>query len=117
MFEKGNSYAHNGKGGRPLGVRNKLSRIFLEELVKDFEENGAAAIRLCRIETPTKYVQIVASILPKELLVESSVTDLADEELDRIVAALRERVLTERQEQALNLTAEPVKVIANGNAR
>jgi len=53
-------------------------------------------------------------VLPKEFVFESAVTELDDDELDRMIAMLRERTLAARQEQALDL--KPVKVISNGYA-
>ena len=71
-----------GLGGRPKGTRNLLQKRFLEELCADFELHGAGAIKICRLERPNEYLKIVASILPKELIVESGIlADLSDEEL------------------------------------
>ena len=69
-FQPGNN-ASNGKGGRPLGSRNKLCRAVLEDLLADWAEGGIAAIRMMRIENPSGYCKMMASILPKELLFES----------------------------------------------
>jgi hypothetical protein len=83
-FQKGNN-SSNGKGGRPLGSRNKLCRAVLEDLLADWAEGGIAAIRMMRIENPSAYCKMMASILPKELLFESgAVTELDDNALDRI---------------------------------
>src|SRR5262249_57301735 len=59
-FESGNTF---GKNGRPRGAKNKLHRSFVEALAKDFEEHGEGAIVVCRVEEPTRYLQIIASIL------------------------------------------------------
>jgi hypothetical protein len=85
-FQKGNAYSANGNGsGRPLGSRNKLCRAVLEDLLADWAEGGIAAIRMMRIENPSAYCKMMASILPKELLFESgAVTELDDNALDRI---------------------------------
>ena len=53
-------------GGRVKGARNKLSMAFVEALAKEFEEHGAEAIRICRVERPTEFIKIIASIMPKE---------------------------------------------------
>jgi hypothetical protein len=109
QFQKGNSYAKNGNGaGRPKGSRNKLCRAVLEDLLADWAEGGAAAIKMVRIENPAAYVRVMASILPKELIFENSaVTELDDDELDRMISMLRERALAARQEQALEMAPEP----------
>ena len=85
-FEKGN-HAHQGRGGRPPGSRNKLCRRVLEDLLVDWAEGGAAAIKMMRIERPAEYVRVMCSILPKELIFENSaVTELDDDELDHMIS-------------------------------
>jgi hypothetical protein len=102
-FEKGNSYSKNGNGsGRPLGSRTKLCKRLLEDLFADWQEGGIAAVRMMRVENPSGYCKMMASILPKELLFETgSVSELDDTELDHMIEMLRERALAARQEQAL----------------
>jgi hypothetical protein len=88
-FQPGNSYGT----GRPRGARNKLARRFLEELMADWEANGAAAIKIARKEDPIAYVKVVASLVPKELEIVSSVAaELGDEELATFIDMLRERL-------------------------
>jgi hypothetical protein len=83
----------NSNGGRPRGVRNRLQRGFLYALAEDFEQHGADAIRICRIEEPSRYVQIVASLMPKELeLAHTAASDLDDEELDQMIRKLRAEI-------------------------
>jgi hypothetical protein len=90
------SFPHGG--GRPRGIRNKVNRRFLQELLAEFEEGGRAAIRICRLEDPTKFVQICAGLLPKEFAVESAAADLDDDQLDELILKIRERLLAGRQE-------------------
>jgi hypothetical protein len=54
------------KAGRRLGSRNKLTTQFLEALAADFEEGGAAAMKVARLEDPLRYIAIVASLMPNE---------------------------------------------------
>jgi hypothetical protein len=99
-------------GGRPLGVKNKLSRAFVEALAKDFEEFGERAIRQARVTKPEKYLQIIANLVPREFLFHhNTVAELTDEELDKMIYALRDRVREERiaVETPLMLTVEKVK--------
>ena len=49
------------KGSR--SPRNFLQAKFLTALAEDFERDGAAAIKICRIEEPAQYVKIVASLM------------------------------------------------------
>lgn len=83
----------NSGGGRPKGSRNRLGEQFLEALAQDFSENGQAAIVACREEKPTEYVKVIASLLPKELLVRTDpVDELSDEEIADALDILRELV-------------------------
>jgi hypothetical protein len=106
-FEPGNTYGRNGLGGRPKGSRNKLCRAVLEDLLADWQEGGADAIKMMRMEKPGAYVRVMCSILPKELLFEQTASNLDDDELDHMIEMLRERALAARQEQALELKPEP----------
>jgi hypothetical protein len=51
-FQAGNSYGV----GRPKGARNKLARRFLEDCLADWQEHGAAAIKVMRRDTRPKKV-------------------------------------------------------------
>src|SRR5919201_5475014 len=77
-------------GGPPLGSRNKLQSSFLKALAEDFEQNGAGVIKIARIEKPVEYLKVIASVLPKELVLEQSVlSDISDEELAAHIAFLQ----------------------------
>jgi hypothetical protein len=79
-------------GGRPKGVRNRLSHEFITALLKDFEEGGAAALKVARLEDPLKYIAIVASLMPRELAVEhSQLGDLSDDEVNALLEYVREQ--------------------------
>jgi len=80
--------------GRPRGARNRLQSSFLHALASDFEAHGAAAIKICRMEEPGRYVQIIASLMPKELEIERSITaDLDDEQLDALIMQVKAELL------------------------
>ena len=51
-------------------------------------------------------------MLPKEFMFEIAVTELGEDELDRMIEMLRERALEARREQALELKP---KVLLNGH--
>jgi len=53
-------------GGKPEGARNRLGNAFLKALVDDFEKHGAAAIEILRCDSPLKYCELVAGLLPTE---------------------------------------------------
>ena len=56
-----------GGPGRPKGSRSKLSETFLKLLAADFESEGMEVLRRVRVEDPSTYVRVIASLVPKEL--------------------------------------------------
>jgi hypothetical protein len=75
--------------GRPKGSRVKLGEQFLSDLLADWAEHGADAIRKMREEKAADYVKTVAATLPKELNVKvSELDELSDEQLARQLASL-----------------------------
>jgi hypothetical protein len=87
--------------GRPKGAKNRLQGDFLYALADDFREHGVEAIRIMRVERPAEYVKVVASLMPKELLVtqDNALTDLTDEQLESALA----KVLREKAERAITV--------------
>jgi hypothetical protein len=111
---------HNIKGGRPRGSRNKLAQQVFDDIFRHWNEpaggelcKGQAALELLYREKPGDYLKLTASVLPKEFVFENAVTELDDEELDRMIEALRERALSARQEHTLELKAQP-RALPNG---
>jgi hypothetical protein len=110
-FEKGHS-------GRPSGTRNKLAQRVFSDIFAHWCEpagnglvKGQAALELLWREEPAAYLRLTASVLPKEFLFQNAVTDLSEEELDRMLEMLREH-LEARREQAIEL--KPMALI-NGH--
>jgi len=92
--------------GRPAAVRNKFSNAFLTDLLADWQANGAAAIKTVRMRDPSTYFRVAASILPRELTVDAVMTTgLTAEERIEMIGALKEHLLTVRQEQPLLIEA------------
>ena len=88
QFKVGNP----GGPGRPLGSKNRLSEYFLYELFDHFEEHGREAIeRVCK-DRPGEYLRIIASLIPKELILEKT-----QEETIRWVINASSTGLTEQQ--------------------
>jgi hypothetical protein len=86
-FQPGNP----GGPGRPRGVKDKLAVEFLSALLEDFREHGIEAIRIARIEDPVKYCSILASLAPRDLVVEhSKIGELSDEELNELIEHVRQ---------------------------
>jgi hypothetical protein len=100
--------------GRPKGARNRLQSSFLHALAEDFAEHGAAAIKICRVEEPARYVQIVASLMPRELDIEhqTATSDLDDEQLDNLITQIRQHLLTEAGTKPMKvIESKPDKVL------
>src|SRR5215475_9822306 len=80
--------------GRRRGARNRISTALLEAIAKDFEEFGEETIKITRVERPTEYLKIVASLLPKEFeIVDSRLSEISDEEIDRIIDFARRQLI------------------------
>jgi hypothetical protein len=71
--------------GRTKGSRDRLQRNFVDALAADFEQHGAGVIKIARMERPTEYLKIIASVLPRELVLEeSNLSSFSDAELDAL---------------------------------
>ena len=113
-FEKGHS-------GRPSGgSRNKLAQQVFDDVFRHWCEptggelcKGQAALELLYREKPGEYLRLTASVLPKEFMFQNAVTELDDEELDKMIEMLREQALEARREQAIELKPQP-KALLNG---
>lgn len=84
LFKPGQS---GNPAGRPKGARSKLGEAFIAALHDDFMVNGVAAIQTVRMEKPDQYLKVVASLLPKEIKIET-VSELTDEQLDARIRQL-----------------------------
>lgn len=73
----------NPGGGRPKGSRNKFAQAFFDDFLADWEVAGASAIQACRLEDPSTYCRIAASLVPKELSLTND-TKLLDKFLDQL---------------------------------
>lgn len=81
--------------GRPKGSRNKLGEAFLAAMHEDFEKHGVAVIEKVREEKPDQYLKVIASILPKELNVNTNALgEMSDDELAATLAAIRDLATT-----------------------
>src|SRR5215510_6651150 len=98
---------HVGGPGRRPGVRNRLSNAFLEDLLADWREHGANAIRVMRAEDPVSYVRVVAGILPRELIFEDATSGMTVEELDAVLVEIR-RQLEAPQEAPMLIEARVI---------
>ena len=76
--------------GRKKGARNRLHADFVVALQEHFAEMGKAAIDIVFKESPRDYLKIIASILPKEFVLEDGrLESMGDEELEQYLAEIR----------------------------
>jgi hypothetical protein len=68
-------------GGKPKNSRNRLTTAFLNALANDFDAHGVKAIRDAREADPVKYMQIVATLMPKQIEQTQPLEDVSDAEL------------------------------------
>ena len=98
-------FGPDNKGGRPPGVKNKLAlRVFQDVLAVWGEpavdggeiSKGVAALRTLFTERPLDFCKVVASILPRDFVIESNAfSEMDDRKLEEI-SALAQRLLEER---------------------
>lgn len=75
--------------GREKGSRNKLGEEFIKDVLADWQEHGAQAVKDTREKDPVAYVRVVASILPRDINFRvGDLEDLSDDELAGELAAI-----------------------------
>ncbi len=80
--------------GRPKGSRNKLGEDFITALQASLQEHGPATVETVRTERPHEYLKVIASILPKELNVNTTkLTEMSDDELVSALEGVRSVLL------------------------
>ena len=89
------------RAGRKPGSKVRLTNTFLNDVLDEWEKSGKDALRIFRIENPDKFCVMVASLVPRELLIESVTSDLPDDELDNMIVRLREQLAAKPQEPLL----------------
>lgn len=76
--------------GRRKGARNRLHADFVVALQEHFHEVGKSAIEIVYRENPRDYLKLIASVLPKEFVLEDGrLESMGDEELEGYLAEIR----------------------------
>ena len=57
--------------GRHPGARDRLTKKVLHTLLADFTTYGVGAVERVREEDPSTYLRVIASLLPKDVKIES----------------------------------------------
>ena len=85
--------ATNPGRAKQKGARDRLSAALLTKFADDFEQHGEGVIAKVRENEPATYLRIASTIIPKELELASSPFDgMSDDELDKVLAYVRERM-------------------------
>jgi hypothetical protein len=73
--DRGGRFVIGGKPGpgRPVGSRSRLGEQFLLDLRDAWSEHGPTALARCAEEEPAQFCRIVASLLPKDVNVNTTV--------------------------------------------
>lgn len=91
---------NGGNSGRRKGARNRLHGDFIAALQEHFAEIGKAAIDIVFKENPKDYLKIIASVLPKEFILEDGrLESMGDDELEQYLAEIRRLKLAAGVEQ------------------
>jgi hypothetical protein len=81
-----------GNPGRPKGSRNKLGEAFMDDLYQSWLAHGPAAIEAVLKTKPDAYLKVIASLLPKDLVLKVRPLDeLSDEQLLERLRSLTKR--------------------------
>jgi hypothetical protein len=110
----------SGHSGRPAGARDaraRLTKQMFEDMLAHWNEpvkpdstrrKGPAALEVCFKQMPDAYLRLTASVLPKEFIFESVTSELDDEQIDELIAALRQRITETRTAPTLLVSSDGV---------
>lgn len=74
--------------GRPKGAKNKLTEAFWCDFAEAWQEHGATALETVAKTDPGKFITVAASVMPKDVNVNTTITDMTDEQLESRIASL-----------------------------
>ncbi|MBU7587935.1 MAG: hypothetical protein KAF42_01840 [Sphingopyxis terrae] len=82
---RGRFLTGNNGGGRRIGNRNRLTETFLATIEADFAKHGLDVLAKLREDDPATYLRIVASLVPRDLVLkrerEPDFSDMSDDEI------------------------------------
>ena len=80
----------NTSAGSRKGIRNRLHADFIADVQESWSRNGRSALEILYREDTPGYARLVASVLPKEFIIETSNLEAAsDEEIDETIQLLK----------------------------
>jgi len=80
-------------GGRAKGTRNLISEAFLTDLLAEWKESGAAALKVMAKTDQSNFVKVTAALLPKELdISDSRLSEMSDSELDEAIEYIKRQI-------------------------
>ena len=86
-----------GGPGRPKGARNRLGEEFLQAVYDDWAKHRATVLGQVREKSPTAYIRVIASLLPRHLAIET-----VEDEFDAMTSAeLRQYLAVQARELGL----------------
>jgi len=93
---------HNGGPGRPKGSRNKLAEKFLDDVYASWQVQGASALERMAAESPSRYCQMMANLIPQHFKVEHEhALTLSVPELEAKLLEIRAKLLDSDIDPAL----------------
>lgn len=98
-FKKGAEWNGNA-AGRPKGSRNKLTEDFLSAMAQDFEQHGKAAIVEVRENDPSKYLTVVAQLVPREAELNINGNDAFVKLWEYVASGVLSNVITDEDDNA-----------------
>lgn len=82
--------------GKPKGSRTKLGEDFYSELYGVWKEHGPKALKVMATDEPVKFVQCVATLMPKQLEIKDDrgLGDMTENEIIEALDAIRSLTIT-----------------------
>jgi hypothetical protein len=93
-------------------VRTQFTNKFLADLAEAWEQNGKAALTIMFHEEPSKFVQVCAALMPRQVELDASgpLAELTEEELQALMETVRQqkaKLIEHHEQEAVTLDAEP----------